>query len=128
MLKRVFSSSTTTINLYKKNCIDCRLYNKKTKICKINKLNAIDNRINENICGIDGKKFWALDKTYLIKSIQAENFSGNLSLFTLASLPCAIFYDWHILSISFMSFMASCVSSANSSEYERKYLDDNDII
>ena len=118
-IRRLFSTNLAN-NVYK-NCVDCRLYNNKTKLCKINKINATDNRMNDNICGIDGKKFWALDKTYLIKSIEAKNASDNFALFALVTLPCGI------LSISFMSFIFSCVSSDNSNEYEKKYLDDNDI-
>ena len=63
MLKRLFSS----IPLIRLNCIDCKLYNRKTNLCKINNLNAINNRIDDNICGTDGKKYLPLDKTIIYK-------------------------------------------------------------
>ena len=52
ILKRLFTS--ISLNIF--NCSNCRLYNRKTKICKINKLNALENRFNEKICGSDAKK------------------------------------------------------------------------
>ncbi len=59
MLKRLFSSML-------KNCSECRLYDRTTKLCKINGVNAIKNRLDDNICGLDSKQFWPLDTTNLI--------------------------------------------------------------
>ena len=123
MLRRLFSSSV----INKLNCYDCRLYNKKTKLCKINRLNATDNRIDDNICGISAKKFWILDKTNLIKSKALTKYSNNIELCGFISLPCIIFYDYNMIYLSFSSFIIAGITSDISRKYEEKYLNDNDI-
>ena len=117
MLRRLFSSNPGN----KLNCTDCRLYNGNTKLCKINKLNATENRIDDNICGIEGKKFWSLDKTNLINSKTVLNYSTNIRLFTLASLPCVIFYDCRIIYLSFSSWMIASMFLDISIDYKEKY-------
>jgi hypothetical protein len=111
----------------KLNCSDCRLYNRNTKLCKINKLNATENRIDPNICGIDGKHFWALYKTDLIKSETNKLYSDGFELVALVGLPYAIFYDFRIVYLSFSSLIIANIFSDISEKYKEKYLDDNDI-
>ena len=123
MLKRLFSSLPNN----KLNCSDCRLYYKITKLCKINKLNAIDNRIDDTICGIDAKKFWSLDKTNLIKSEKYSRYSGFVALYGFLSIPGFLLLDYRILFSSILSFFISEMYSDESLKYEKKYLDDNNI-
>ena len=47
MLKRLLSS----ILVNKLNCSNCRLYNRTTKLFKINQLNAFSNRLDNENCG-----------------------------------------------------------------------------
>ena len=104
MLKRLFSSNNV-----------------------MNKLNATDNRIDDNICGIDGKKFWSLDKTNLIKSEYISKYITTIDLFIITSLPFAILYDYRIVYLSLTSFIISDILSNISRKYEKKYIDNNDI-
>ena len=91
MLKRLFSSRSL-------NCLDCRLYNRQTKLCRINNLSAINNRIDDNICGVEGNKYFPLDKTNLIKSQRCDKYQVISGLLTIGSLP--ILYN-HVYCIGF---------------------------
>ena len=122
MLKRLFSS--TPIN--KLNCIDCRLYNKKTKLCRINNLNAINNRIDDNICGIDGKKYYPLDKTNLIESEKCDKYSNISGLLTIASLPI-LYNDIYFVGFTLSLFMVERILSETSRDFNDKYIKDNNI-
>ena len=122
MLRRLFSS---TIN--KVNCSDCRLFNSKKKSCKINNLNATENRIDDNICGLEGKKYWELDKTYLIKSNTYYKYSTCFGIFTLSSLPFLIFYDFGVIYFTIYSLIVGELFSDISEDYKKRYLDNNDI-
>jgi len=102
------------------------LYNKKTKLCKINKLKAIDNRMDDNICGIDGKKYNPLDKTNLIKSERSEKYSDISGLLTIASLPI-LYYDIYFVWFPLSSFMVGKIFLNISRDFKEKYLEDNDI-
>lgn len=125
MLKRLFTSKS----LNKLNCTNCRLYNRKTKICKINNLNALENRLNEEICGIDAKKYWLLDETNLIKSRQYARFSELYSILTLMSIPSIFYFDMHYMSIFTLFISAHSVEMCYdlSVDYKKKYFEDNVI-
>ena len=122
MLKRLFSS-TSSIRL---NCLDCRLYNRQTKVCRINNLNAVDNRMDDNICGAEGKKYFPLDKTNLIKSQTCDKYQIISGLSTIASLP--ILYN-HVYCIGFTLslFLVERMLSDTSRDFMKKYLEDNGI-
>ena len=122
IIRRFISSAPIKLN-----CFDCRLYNKNTKLCKINKLNASENRIDPNICGIDGKHFWALYKTDLIKSETNKLYSDGFNLVAFVGLPYAIFYDFRIVYLSCSSFIIARVFLNISKTCKEKYLDDNGI-
>ena len=122
MLRRLFSST-----IHKVNCSDCRLFFSKNKLCKINNLNATENRIDDNICGIDGKKYWTLDKTYLIKSNTLFKYSRCFGIFTLSTLPYLLFYDFSIIYLTVLSLFIEGEISDRSEYYKKKYLDNNDI-
>ena len=126
MLRRLLSSIPIN-KVILLNCIDCRLYNRTTKLCKINKLIAFENRLDDTICGIDGKKFWSLDKTNLIKSEKYNRISDYTGIISITSLPCAMFFDYRLLFLSYISFTITAVGFNMSLEYKQKYLDDNDI-
>lgn len=123
MLKRLFSSLSQNVL----KCSDCRLYDAKTKLCKINKLNAIDNRMDDLICGGDGKKFWPLDKTNLIKSNQAELYGAYFGLFTLISIPTVIFVDYRLSMSSCISYYVADTFLCMSISYKKQFMDDNNI-
>ncbi len=123
MLKRLFS----TISINKINCSDCRLYNKTTKICKLNSLNASDNRFNNDVCGIKGDKFWPLDKTNLIISETYFKQSAGVMVFTLSSLPFGLLYDGKFAVLSYISLLIGSSLSVLARDHENKYFDDNDI-
>ena len=119
MLKRLFSSRPL-------NCLDCRLYNRQTKLCRINNLSAINNRIDDNICGVEGKKYFPLDKTNLIKSQRCDKYQVISGLLTIGSLP--ILYN-HVYCIGFTLslFLVERMLSDTSRDFKNKYLQDNDI-
>ena len=120
MLKRLFSSRPL-------NCLDCRLYNRQTKLCRINNLSAINNRIDDNICGVEGKKYFPLDKTNLIKSQRCDKYQVISGLLTIGSLP--ILYN-HVYCIGFTLslFLVERMLSDTSRDFKKKYLQDNYII
>lgn len=120
MLRRLFSS----ISVKKLNCSDCRLYNQTTKICKINKLSAFENRLDENICGFSGKKFWPLDKTYLIKSKRYNRYSAYFRLLAMVSIPTAILIDYRFLLSSPILYYLTNIFSDMSKKCERNFFDD----
>ena len=122
MLKRFFSS----MSINKLNCYDCRFYNNKTKLCKINKLNAIENRMDDNICGIVGKKFMSLDKTNLIESDKCDKYSNISGFLTIASLPI-LYYNVYFLWFPLSSFMVTSIFVDLSKDFKNKYINDNNI-
>lgn len=122
MLRRLFSSTP----LIRFNCSNCRLYDKTTKLCKINQLNAIDNRMDNNICGIDGKKYNPLDTTNLIKSERYEKYSYIVRVFAIASLPPMICYDAYF--VGFALLIGDLILSEKSINFKDKYLEDNDLM
>lgn len=123
MFKRMFSSAP--IKTF--NCTNCRLYNPVTKLCKINKSLAMDNRMDYNICGILAKRYWPLDKTNLIASQLYSNISYISEFFALVSFPCAIVYDFRMLGFTAVSAVISSSSLHVSRKYHKIYLDENDI-
>ena len=123
MLRRLFSTSPSN----KLNCVDCRLYNRTTKLCAFNKLNAFENRLNETICGLDGKKFWSLDKTHLIESERYSRVAALFGIYGIISAPCSIVIDIRLLVTSFASFYFADIFADMSGESKQKYLDDNQI-
>lgn len=123
MLKRLFSSTP----LIRLNCIDCKLYNRKTNLCKINNLNAINNRMDDNICGTEGKKFLSLDKTNLIKSMESTKYSNISGTLFVASLPIVVYCDVYFAWFPLYSFMIASIFRDVSRDYNEKYLKDNDI-
>ena len=123
MLKRLFSSTP----LIRLNCIDCKLYNRKTNLCKINNLNAINNRMDDNICGTKGKKFLSLDKTNLIKSMESTKYSNISGTLFVASLPIVVYCDVNFLWFSCYSFMVTSIFVDLSKDCKDKYIKDNNI-
>jgi hypothetical protein len=123
MIKRLFSSAP----IKTLNCFNCRLYEPATKLCKINKSPAIDNRIDYNICGTLAKRHWPLDKTHLIASHIYSDFGHISGLFAWVSFPCAIVYDFRMLGFTALTALISSSCSHVSKKYHKIYLDDNDI-
>ena len=79
MLRRYSSTSTKKIL-----CKDCTFFKPSNGICKFNRLDAFDNRMNDKICGRNAKQFWPLDNTYLKRSIICCNLyigSGAMVLY-----------------------------------------------
>ncbi len=109
------------------NCSNCRLYDPSTKLCKINKSLAINNRIDYNICGTLAKRYWPLDKTNLIASHLYSNISDITEFFALTSIPFAIVYDFRMLGFTALTAVISSSCSHVSKKYHKIYLDDNDI-
>lgn len=125
MLRRFLS--TSTINPTNKiNCVDCRLYNRKTKLCAFNKLNAFDNRLDQTICGIEGKKFWSLDKTHLIKSESYQTYSVYSDGFSICLIPLALVTDYRLLVASVILMNISYNFELLSNKSKQKFLDEND--
>lgn len=123
MLRRVFSTVAS-----KKNCSDCRLYIRATKTCKLNNLNAFDNRLNDNICGIEGKKFWALDDTQLIISQKYEKIVGYFGVSGILSAFVWAFIDtnaWFLFSTC-ASFYFGLLFIDLSEDAKKKYLNNDD--
>jgi hypothetical protein len=123
MFKRMFSSAP--IKTF--NCSNCRLYNPTTKLCKINKSPATDNRIDYNICGILAKRYWPLDKTNLIASHLYSDIGDTIGFFALTSFPCAIIWDLRIMGFTVLSALISNSYVDVSRKYKKLYLDDNDL-
>ena len=74
LARKLFSTS-----IIKKipECTNCRLVDKSTNLCKLNNSHWLSNRIDQNICGLDGIKFWEIDKT---KLLQAERVGNNSTI------------------------------------------------
>jgi hypothetical protein len=123
MFKRMFSSAP--IKTF--NCSNCRLYEPSTKLCKINKSPAMDNRIDCNICGILAKRHWPLDKTNLIASHIYSDIGDINGLFAWVSFPCAIIWDLRIIGFAALTAVISSSCLHVSKKYKKRYLDDNDI-
>jgi hypothetical protein len=123
MLRRMFSSAP--IKTF--NCSNCRLYNPTTKLCKINKSLAINNRIDYNICGTLAKRHWPLDKTNLIASHIYSDIGDINGLFAWVSFPCAIIWDLRMLGFTALTAVISSSCLHVSKKYKKRYLDDNDI-
>lgn len=128
MIRRFFSSikNDITKNL-NKNCFDCRLYNRTTKLCKLNNLYASENRIHNDVCGIDGRKYFALDKTNLINSNKYLKYSTRLLTFTISSFPFIIVYDFRVAILTTLSLLYGNMLEMLSKDYKKQYLEDNNI-
>jgi hypothetical protein len=122
MLRRMLSS--VAIN---KNCSHCRLYNRATKTCKLNNLDAFTNRLNDSICGTDGKKFWALDDKHLIKSKKYEQCAGFTGFLAITSFSIAL-YSFNIVYVfpSYFFYVIYEICIDLSDEAKKKYLDGED--
>lgn len=121
MYRRLISTKTV-------KCSNCKLYNKGVKLCKLNLNHALSNRLDEKICGIDGKQYWELDKTNLILSIDSKIASG-IFLFTgsMSLIPLYSFTSYECGVFSILCFAGSYACSNSSTEYYQQYLDDNFI-
>ena len=124
MLRRSFSNLNSITKLL---CTDCRLYDRKTGLCKLNELHAFKNRSNEDICGENGKKYRVLDKRNLIKSEEYFKYSAIFYGYTIASSPFAFVYDFRIFWSTYVSWVVGWSFELLSREREKKYLEDNDI-
>ena len=93
MIRRLLS----TMPINKLQCSDCKLYNPTTKVCKMNNSFAFENRLDDNICGVNGKKFLPLDKMNLIIAEQFDKYSGYFGFCTIISGPSAIFIESPLL-------------------------------
>jgi hypothetical protein len=109
------------------NCSNCRLYDPVTKLCKINKSLAMDNRMDYNICGTLAKRHWPLDKTNLIASHIYSDIGDISGLFAWISFPCAIVYDFRMLGFTALTAVISSSCLHVSRKYHKIYLDDNDL-
>lgn len=123
MIKRLFSSNVSN----KINCTDCRLYNRRTKLCKMNDLKAFGNRLDENKCGIKGKSYWALDKTNLIKAEKYNEYACMFELITITSGVGIILIDYKCLLSLFTSLYFASFYSEKSEKSEKAYKEENDI-
>jgi hypothetical protein len=107
-------------------CSECKLYKPTTKLCRLNNLNAFENRLDDNICGRDGKKFWALDKTNLIIAEQFHKEAGYFGLFAIISAPISIVIESPLLFwSSFISAIVGFILSDEADECKKKFLYDN---
>lgn len=128
MFKKSFSTTPAILTrVAKLKCLDCRLYNGKSGICKLNGLSAIENRGNEDICGLDGKRHLLLDKTNLIESQDYFKYSVISYSFTIVSFPFAAFYDLRIMAFTYSSWVIGWSFELLSKGYKQKYLEDNDV-
>ena len=124
MLRRWCSS----VPKFVPNCSDCRLYNQTTKLCKINKLNAFENRLDDGGCGRNGNNFWSLDKTHLIQSEEYDKYQGLFGLLAILSVPSAIiFHNYNFIFSSIIALYAAEICSDLSDKYKQKFLDVNNI-
>lgn len=121
VFKRSFSS------IAKLKCSDCRLYDKKTDLCKLNSLHAFENRGDEGVCGVNGKKYLAIDKTNLTESDEYFKYSVMSHAFAVGSLPFAVVYDFRILAFTYSSWVLGWSFELLSNGCKQKYLEDNDV-
>lgn len=121
--KRFFTS--TSLNKF--NCSNCKLYNRKTKICKINNLNAFENRLNEEICGLNAKNKLLLDETNLIKSEEFKKNSAFYTLLSIATIPSVLYIDFKCILLSIITLYSAKISNKISDDYKKKYFEDNDL-
>lgn len=123
MSRRLYSS----VPINKLHCSDCKLYNPTTQICKMNNVNAFQNRLDDKNCGLNGKNFWALDKTNLIQSERYYKYSGYFGLFAITSVPCGILIDYKFFLWSFISFYFADILSDMSEKSKHNFFHDNNI-
>ena len=115
------------------SCSNCRLYEKKTQLCKINKKRALSNRLDDDFCGYYGKKFWELDKTKLILSNDCKMVSNILLFISAGSLipayieVCEGDYGIPIFLFAILSNACSYKFLEFSTEHYQQYLDDNNL-
>ena len=116
MLRRYLSTSTKRIL-----CKDCTFFKPSNGICKFNKLNAFDNRMNDKICGRNAKQFWPLDNTYLKRSIICCNLH-------IGSVTIAI-YGIYISSEYVLAFgaLSAFTNYILVNIYNKKFYDANHI-
>jgi hypothetical protein len=96
-------------------------------VCKLNGLSAIENRVNEDICGLGGKNHWSLDKTNSIESQGYFKYSVISYSFTIGSFPFAAIYDSRIMAFTYSSWVLGWAFELLSKGCQQKYLEDNDI-
>jgi hypothetical protein len=125
MLRRF---STVSIK-YIVECKECRFLNKETNICKLNNVIWLNNRANEDICGLNGKKYWPIDKTYLEKSIKSKNNSQILfgMAFTSLMTACFLINDIKFMGMSIIFGYFGNNQYDKSYEYREQYEKDNQI-
>jgi hypothetical protein len=116
MLQKQLSRSTKRII-----CKDCTFFKPSNGICKFNRLNAFDNRMNDKICGRNARHFWPLDETYLkYSSICAMLSIGSGSMFLYAfEISNGYVLGFGALS-GFINWMLVNI-------YKKKYFDANHI-
>jgi hypothetical protein len=128
--RRLFSSINKSF-ANKLNCSGCRFYDKQTTLCRFNNLNALNNRADDNICGIDGKHYWKIDETNLIKSHKYYKYSSWLLLSTLPSstIFCLIDYPYSLYGCPYLClvFYSSYIFATIGNDYKKKYKHDNNI-
>jgi hypothetical protein len=90
-------------------------------------LHAFENRGDEGVCGVNGKKYWATDNQNLIESEAFFKYGVISNTFTIASLPFAIVYDFRILAFTYSSWVLGWCFDLLSKGCKQKYLEDNDI-
>lgn len=119
--RRLFSSN-------KLNCSDCRLYDKNTKLCKFNNLNAFENRLDDIKCGPNAINFMYLDKSKLVKSDIYISHSTIYSFFTVGTLLCALFAESGKCALfSIISYIISDSYEKEGLKCRNEYLTDNNL-
>lgn len=124
MLRRSFTNLNSVTTLL---CTNCRLYDAKTGLCKINGFHAFENRSNESVCGTNGKKYLALDKRNLIKSEDYSKYSVGFNAFAIASVPFALVFDFRVFWSSYISWVLGWSFELLSLERKKTYLEENNI-
>ena len=113
-------------------CSDCRFYDPKSQICKVNYLLASHNRADETICGVRGEKYLAKDTRNLLKSETCLNYSKSLFIFGIFTTYYTLLVDLRVVDlrvfiVSLCAFYGSNVLEKKSIDYYRKYLNDNNL-
>lgn len=128
MIRRFFSSIKNEVK--KSDCSNCRLYNRTNKLCKLNNLLASENRTINGACGIDGTKYFPLDKKNLYVSNMYLACSISYTMFGIGYLfPYMIFHDFSIMMAIFSgsTIVIGNMYSLIAMDYKKKYLEDNNI-
>lgn len=115
MLRRYLSTSVKRIS-----CGNCVFYNNANGLCKFNKLPALDNRINDSICGKEAKQFWELDRTFQHK----HNVSFVLTMVSLFTFTWGLFIQGHSV-IGMIGGFSTLYNMVMTEVYYYKYISDN---